>query len=61
MDLYHGQITDGAAPWPTRRVPLWRLGPEGSAGWKALEAAEAEYRQTKGGERVALKVTQQAG
>lgn len=44
MDLYHGPFTDPLAPWPTRRVPKTRLGPEGQQGWMAMAAAEREYR-----------------
>ena len=39
MDLYHGPISE-QAPWPTRRMPRWRLGPAGKLGWEALEQAE---------------------
>jgi hypothetical protein len=55
MDLFHGSLDDPAAPWPTRRVPLWRLGPEGSNGWKALEAAEKVYRTQGGNAQVVLR------
>jgi lipoprotein-anchoring transpeptidase ErfK/SrfK len=44
MSLYHGPLDHPLAPWPTRRVPVSRLGPEGQAGWKALQDAEAAYR-----------------
>ena len=44
MSLYHGPLDHALAPWPTRRVPVTRLGPEGQAGWKALQEAEAAYR-----------------
>jgi lipoprotein-anchoring transpeptidase ErfK/SrfK len=44
MSLYHGPLDAALAPWPTRRVPRGRLGPEGQAGWTALQAAEAAYR-----------------
>jgi len=44
MSLYHGPLDHPLAPWPTRRVPVTRLGPEGQAGWKALQEAEAAYR-----------------
>lgn len=46
MDLYHGDPDAPGAPWPTLRVPLSRLGPEGSKGWKALQDAEQAYRET---------------
>jgi hypothetical protein len=45
MSLYHGPLDAPLAPWPTRRVPKERLGPEGQAGWAALQAAEAEFRE----------------
>jgi lipoprotein-anchoring transpeptidase ErfK/SrfK len=48
MSLYHGDLNDPLTPWPTRRVPRDRLGPEGQAGWAALQQAEAEYRQRFG-------------
>jgi len=44
MSLYHGPLEHPLAPWPTRRVPVSRLGPEGQSGWKALQDAEAAYR-----------------
>ena len=44
MALYHGPLGYQLAPWPTRRVPVSMLGPEGQAGWKALQDAEAAYR-----------------
>ncbi|HEX2202308.1 MAG TPA: L,D-transpeptidase family protein [Longimicrobium sp.] len=44
MELYHGPLNARLAPWPTRRVPKERLGPEGQAGWAALQAAEEAYR-----------------
>jgi hypothetical protein len=44
MTLYHGPLDHPLAPWPTKRVPVTRLGPEGQAGWKALQEAEAAYR-----------------
>jgi lipoprotein-anchoring transpeptidase ErfK/SrfK len=44
MSLYHGPTDHPLAPWPTRRVPVARLGPEGQAGWHALQEAEAAYR-----------------
>ena len=49
MTLYHGPLDAPLAPWPTRRVPQGRLGPEGQAGWAALQAAEAAYRERAGG------------
>ena len=48
MSLYHGRLDAPLAPWPTRRVPKDRLGPEGQAGWTALQAAEAAYRERWG-------------
>jgi hypothetical protein len=45
LSLYHGPLDAPLAPWPTRRVPRDRLGPEGQAGWVALQAAEAEFRE----------------
>ena len=45
LSLYHGRLDAPLAPWPTRRVPRERLGPEGQAGWTALQAAEAAYRE----------------
>ena len=48
MELYHGPLNDPLAPWPTRRVPKGRLGPEGQAGWTALAAAENAYRERVG-------------
>ncbi|HYJ79811.1 MAG TPA: L,D-transpeptidase [Longimicrobiaceae bacterium] len=44
MSLWHERLDAPLAPWPTRRVPRDRLGPEGQAGWTALQAAEAAYR-----------------
>lgn len=44
LALYHGPPEHPLAPWPTRRVPVSMLGPAGQAGWRALQAAEAEYR-----------------
>jgi len=49
MDLYHGPFTDQLAPWPTRRVPKSRLGPEGQQGWTAIAEAEREYRESRRG------------
>jgi hypothetical protein len=46
MDLWHGELEGPTVPWPTRRVPLERLGPEGQAGWRAISAAEDAYRET---------------
>jgi lipoprotein-anchoring transpeptidase ErfK/SrfK len=53
MTLYHGPLNDAAAPWPTRRVPKWRLGPSGQAGWDALHEAEEEFRARRAGRAVA--------
>jgi hypothetical protein len=44
MALYHGPLDHPLAPWPTRRVPVSKLGPEGQAGWAALQKAEGDYR-----------------
>lgn len=48
MDLYHGPLDAATTPWPTTRVPPWRLGPDGTRGWKALQAAEVAYREEYG-------------
>lgn len=48
MSLYHGDLNAQLAPWPTRRVPKERLGPEGQAGWVALQRAEQAYRDRFG-------------
>lgn len=48
MALYHGPPNHPLAPWPTRRVPVSRLGPEGQAGWHALQEAEDAYRARVG-------------
>ena len=55
MSLYHGSPDDATAPWPTRRVPKWRLGPSGQAGWTALEEAEQAFRARQGVRSVAVK------
>jgi len=44
MELWHGDLDVAAAPWPTRRLPRERLGPEGQTGWTAIQQAEAAYR-----------------
>ena len=44
MGLYHGRWDAPLAPWPTRRVPKWRLGPLGQSGWTALAEAEDRFR-----------------
>lgn len=49
--LYPGFMSDPLAPWPTRRVPNLRLGPDGTTGWEALAAAEAALRERSGGAR----------
>jgi hypothetical protein len=46
LDLWHGDLDRRDTPWPTRRVPRDRLGPEGQAGWLAIQAAEESYRKT---------------
>jgi lipoprotein-anchoring transpeptidase ErfK/SrfK len=48
MSMYHGDLNDPLTPWPTRRVPPTRLGPEGQAGWAALQRAESGYRERFG-------------
>jgi hypothetical protein len=48
MSLYHGDLNAPMAPWPTRRVPRERLGPEGQAGWAALQRAEQAYKDRYG-------------
>lgn len=47
--LYPGFLEDPLAPWPTRRVPNLRLGPDGKAGWDALAAAEQAVRVSRSG------------
>jgi hypothetical protein len=44
MEMWHGELDAPTTPWPTRRLPKSRLGPEGQAGWTAIEHAEAAYR-----------------
>lgn len=44
MEMWHGGLDEPTAPWPTRRLPKSRLGPEGQAGWEAIAEAEAAYR-----------------
>lgn len=44
MEMWHGALDASIAPWPTRRVPQTRLGPEGQAGWLAIRQAEDAYR-----------------
>ncbi|MBV9111176.1 MAG: L,D-transpeptidase family protein, partial [Gemmatimonadetes bacterium] len=56
MALYHGPVDHPLAPWPTRRVPVSRLGPEGQAGWHALQDAEAAYRARYGASAAAAGV-----
>jgi hypothetical protein len=48
MELWHGALEERLTPWPTRRVPRERLGPEGQAGWSAIAAAEGAYRERYG-------------
>lgn len=48
VSLYPGFLDDPLAPWPTRRVPNLRLGPDGKAGWEALAAAEEAVRELRG-------------
>jgi hypothetical protein len=45
MELWHGGLDERLTPWPTRRVPRERLGPEGQAGWSSLASAETAYRE----------------
>ena len=45
MEMWHGGLDEPTTPWPTRRVPKTRLGPEGQGGWTAIERAEAAYRE----------------
>jgi hypothetical protein len=54
MDLYPGALDGPQAPWPTRRVPNWRLGPEGTQGWRALQKAEEAYRRRPAGVRLVM-------
>jgi hypothetical protein len=44
MEMWHGGLDESTTPWPTRRLPKSRLGPEGQAGWEAVAAAETAYR-----------------
>ncbi|HYW12950.1 MAG TPA: L,D-transpeptidase family protein [Longimicrobium sp.] len=44
MEMWHGGLDEVTAPWPTRRLPKSRLGPDGQAGWEAVAAAETVYR-----------------
>ncbi|HEU0302006.1 MAG TPA: L,D-transpeptidase family protein [Longimicrobium sp.] len=44
MEMWHGGLDEPLTPWPTRRLPKSALGPEGQAGWTAIEVAEAAYR-----------------
>jgi hypothetical protein len=53
LALYHGPLDGPLAPWPTRRVPEGRLGPEGRQGWQAIAAAERAYREGRMGMRAA--------
>jgi hypothetical protein len=54
MDLYGGALDGAGAPWPTRRVPEWRLGPEGTQGWQSLRSAEGAYRERPEGTRLVM-------
>lgn len=56
MDLYPGSLESPSAPWPTHRVPSWRLGPEGTEGWQALRSAEELYRERPPGGRLLAQV-----
>ena len=44
MASYQGPRDARSVPWPTLRVPSWRLGPEGQRGWRALQEAENQFR-----------------
>lgn len=55
MDLYPESLDSSLAPWPTRRVPEYRLGPDGHRGWSALRDAEERYREWFGTGPVALR------
>lgn len=55
LDLYAAPLDEAAAPWPTHRVPDWRLGPDGRRGWDALRDAEIAYRERKGVGPVTLR------
>lgn len=54
MDLFPGGLREPSAPWPTRRVPSWQLGPDGTRGWQALEVAETVYREAASPARLAF-------
>ena len=56
LDLYHDPLEGPGAPWPTRRVPDWRLGPDGRRGWTALREAEERYREVHGVGPVRLRL-----
>jgi hypothetical protein len=43
-----GQV-DPSTPWPTRRVPPGRLGPDGRKGWDALASAEKVVQSSDDG------------
>lgn len=47
VSLYPDFLNDPLAPWPTRRVPSLRLGPDGKAGWEALAAAEQALKSSR--------------
>ncbi|WP_331053765.1 L,D-transpeptidase family protein [Longimicrobium sp.] len=51
LGLWHGGLDEHTTPWPTRRVPRERLGPEGQAGWTAIQRAEEAYRARFGAAR----------
>ncbi len=58
MELWHGGLDERLTPWPTRRLPRERLGPDGQAGWSAVAAAEARYRErfgARGGARAGAR------
>jgi hypothetical protein len=57
MDLYPGSLSSPSAPWPSRRVPNWNLGPEGTLGWRALRKAEDQYRERPPGVRLVMENT----
>jgi hypothetical protein len=61
MDLYPGSLDAPSAPWPSHRVPNWRLGPEGTAGWQAIRRAEDRYRERPPGVRLVMGRSQSDG
>lgn len=47
MELYNGGFDDPTAPWPTRRLPESARETVSSAGWRALSAAEVDFRRSE--------------